>query len=232
MLDSDRNIDDPTSENDGGSFSREDDEQNVSPSSRANNTQGFLQTPATGHSPANNPPGPQFLNDLPMRSNQQHPPVLHDMGPQHHDFVGSSMPVNGAPTINPPGTNMGVDMVSSPHDRKPSVYGDYGNNGMYAQQWQPSTTSSETHQPLYSSQNNPPPFVPPVPVSHPQPYVANFEPIPRQGYDPNNGQMFRPAEVPQAPVNGQQGYNYALPGVSEVIDSVPHKQEQYYYNKG
>lgn len=129
---------------------------------------------------------------------------------------------------------MGVDMVASPQDRKPSVYGDYGNGGMYAQHWQPSTTSSEAHQPLYAPQNNQPPpsFVPPVPVSHPQSYVANFETMPRQGYDPSNGQMFRPADVPQAPVGGQQGYNYALPGVSEVIDSVPHKPDQYYYNKG
>lgn len=118
-------------------------------------------------------------------------------------------------------------MVPSPQDRN------YGTNGMYHQQWQSSNASSETHQPLYSQNNQPAPsFVPPVPVSHSQPYVTNFETMPRPGYDPNGGHMFRPTDVSQAPVGGQQSYNNALPGVSEVIDSFPLKQEQYYYNKG
>lgn len=148
------------------------------------------------------------------------------------------MPVNGPGPVNTPGTSMNVDMVTSPQDanRRPSVYGDYGNvaNGsMYAQHWQPATTSSDA-QPIYAHQANPQTqsFVQSVPVTHPQSYVTNsfVDTMPRQGYDPSQAQMFRPGEVPHAPVGQQQGYNYlpndgrgmqALPGVSEVIDSVP-----------
>lgn len=148
------------------------------------------------------------------------------------------MPVNAANAVNAPGANMGVEMVPSPQDasRRPSVYGDYGgvgNNGMYTQHWQPATTSPDAHS-LYANQANPQTqaFVQSVPVTHPQSYVpsAFVDTMPRQGYDPSHGQMFRPGDVPQAPVNQQQGYNYlpndgrgmpALPGVSEVIDSVP-----------
>ena len=153
------------------------------------------------------------------------------------------MPVNGAA----PGTTttgMGVDMVPGSQDasRRPSVYSDYSSvsngGGMYTQTWQPSTSAPDA-QSLYAHHqaNAQPPqaFVQPVPVAHNQAYVAGtfVEAMPpRQGYDPNHGQMFRAGEVPQAPsaVNPQQGYGYlptdgrqvpALPGVSEVIDSAP-----------
>lgn len=228
-------MDDHTSENDGNSFSRDDDEPNASPSTRSTAaTQGFLHTPNTGHSPATNPHSGSFLNELPMRGSQQHPPsaVLQDMGSHHHGFVENGIPVNA------PGANLGVDMVPSPQDasRRPSVYSDYGgvgNNSMYTQHWQPPTTSSDA-QSLYANQTNsqPQPFVQPVSVNHPQSYVPStfVETMPRQGYDPNHNQIFRAGDVAQAPVNQQPGYNYlpndgrgmpALPGVSEVMDSVP-----------
>lgn len=241
VLDNERALDDHGSEHDQGPpFPRDDDDQTASPSTRSTATQGFLHTPTTGHSPATNSHGGSFLNELPMRNSQQAPPtapVIHDIATHHHSFVEENIPVNGAAPVNAPGTGMSVDMVSSPQDgsRRPSVYGEYSNvsnNGIYAQQWQPATTTPNA-QPLYAQQTNPPaqPFVQAVPVTNTQSYVPNsfVDSISRQGYDPNHGQMFRPNEVPP-PVNQQQGYNYlpndgrgmpALPGVSEVIDSVP-----------
>jgi len=241
VLDNDRApLDDHPSENDGNSLTRDEDEVNHSPSTRSA-TQGFLHTPGTGHSPATNPPhSGSFLNELPMRGSQQAPPppVLHDLGGHHHHgFVEGGMPVNGAA----PGTTaMGVDMVPGPQDasRRPSVYSDYSSvsngGGMYTQTWQPSTSAPDA-QSLYAHQANPQTqaFVQPVSVSHTQSYVPStfVETMPRQGYDPNHGQMFRAGEVQQPPaVNQQQGYGYlpndgrqvpALPGVSEVIDSAP-----------
>ena len=243
VLDNDRGLGNG-SENDTGSFSREEDEHAASPSTRSTATQaqGFIHTPA-GHSPATNPHGGSFLNELPMRNTQQaHPqPVLPEMPAQHHGFVdGGGLPVNGAPSVNPSGNNLGVEMVPSPQDatRRQSVYSEYnnvGNNSLYAPQWQPATSNSDGQaQPLYAGQANPQtqPYVQQVPVSHSAAYVPNnfVDTMPRQGYDPNHGQMFRPGEVAHAPVNSQQGYNYlpndgrgmpALPGVSEVIESVP-----------
>lgn len=239
-MNDDRGIDHQASENDDASFSRDDNEQHVSPSVRSNATQSFVQTPTTGHSPATAPTGGAFVNDLPMRTSQQAPPqpMLHDMNNHHHQsLLEDGMSINGAP-VNPGGTNIGVEILSHSHDtsRRPSIYGDYnnvGNSGLYTQHWQ-SVTAAPSTQPLYAHQQNTPAqsYVPTVPATHPQSYVNNsyVDAMPRHGYDPSQGQMFRPGDVSQAPVNQQQGYNYipndgrgmpALPGVSEVIDSGP-----------
>lgn len=243
VLDSESRIDEHASENDGTSYSREDEDQNVSPSTRTAAAQGFIRAPTTGQSPVATHGG-SFLNDLPMRGAQQPPPqVLHGMGgPHHHGFVEGGMADNGAAPVHAPSTSMGVDMVPSPQDasRRPSIYSDYGGvggNSMYTQHWQPSTTGSDA-QSLYAPQpsmTQAQSFVQPVPVAHQQSYVPNtfVNNLPRQSYDPNHGLVFRPdevAEVTPASASQHHGYGYlssdgravpALPGVSEVIESVP-----------
>lgn len=175
-----------------------------------------------------------------MRGSQQHPPVLHGMPIQHHPaFVDGDMSVSGGQNVAPIGTNMGVDIVATPQDanRRSSVYPDYNtvnNSNLYAQQWQPGSSSSDT-QPAYHSQasHQAQPYVQQVTGNNHSGYhVPNtfVETMPRQGYDPNNGQLFRPGEVSHPSVGSQQGYSYlqndargmpSLPGVSEVIDSAP-----------
>ncbi|KAF4123186.1 Protein of unknown function (DUF2841) [Geosmithia morbida] len=210
--------------------------------------QSFLQTPAaTGQSPVPSSHNGSFLNDLPMRAAQQ--PLLHDMSgaPSHHGFAEGGMAVNGAAGMG--GVEMGVPSPQDA-SRRPSVYSDYNSNSMYTtHHWPSATTMAPDTQAMYAAQAAMPPQTQPfvqqqqaVSVAqHPQSYVGHtfVDHLPRQGYDPTSahGQMFRTGEVPAggaaaAASAGQNagGYSYlssdgrgvaALPGVSEVIESVP-----------
>jgi hypothetical protein len=233
-----------TPEHEEGSFPKEDEEQNRSPSNRSSATQGFMNTPTTGHSPTSVSHGGSFLNELPMRTSQQQQgaTLIHDLAPTNqHGYVEDGMQVNGNGAVNGSGSTMGVDIVTSPHEasRRASMFSEYsnmGNNSIYSAQWSAGSAPPNAQSIYAGGQGaqpaHPQPFVPSVPVTHSQPYVTSafVDGLNRQGYDPSSNPLFRPADMPQASVHQSQGYGYlqhdgrnlpSLPGVSEVIDSVP-----------
>lgn len=229
-------------ENDDGLYARDDDEQQVSATGRTNGAQSFMPTPSVSQSPATSSHNGSFFNELSVRSTQQpggQPPLLHNMNSQpNQGIVDDGLSVNGAaPTINSSGSGMGgVDMMASAQDssRRSSAFGDYGNgnNGMYAASW-PTGTAPSTAQSPYGHQHShsTSSFVPNVPATHtPQSFVpAGFvETMPRPSYNTDPNQLFRAGDIPPPPLVTQHNFNYSdrrpmpsLPGVSEVIDSVP-----------
>lgn len=219
---------DQASENDNSStsFAREDDDGKPLDSTRVTAAQPYLQTSTAGPSPSSAvmPPGGQMLHELPMRNSHQVPPHngMHaDAGPGvGHSLMDGSVAVNGPTNLGPPASAINVNMIPSAHDasRRSSVYGDYG-NGLYQQHWQSFTTSAEGQPMYYTHHANPGAaqgFSQQLPVAQPHPYVANsFDSMSRAGYDgapPHAGYKYEPNDGRSM---------QALPGVSEVIDSVP-----------
>ncbi|CAM1502993.1 Fc.00g077690.m01.CDS01 [Cosmosporella sp. VM-42] len=222
------------SENDDGSMTRDEDEQDTSPA-KPSVTHGLMQASTTDHSSTATLHSSSFLGDLPVRGSQYPPPMMQEMAPEQHSFVeGSGLPVNGQAQVHANGGNLGLDMgVPSPHDnsRRPSLFSaaqaDYSNQGansMYTQQWQPGSTApntssmytftqQQTNQPQGSFGN------PTVPMNQSQAYLgSSFDGLTRTNYDPNQSSLFRSTGVPQQPVHPSQTYNYMshdvrVPGV-------------------
>jgi hypothetical protein len=245
VLSEDQTWDHQHADDDVGVFSRDDDEQQVSPSTRSS-PHSFVHTPAVSHSPSTSSHShtSSFLQELPVRNSQaqSHPPaVLHDMGPQPSSgMLDDGMSVNATATaVNSHGTGMvGVDIHSGANasNRRQTAFGDYssgnnGSNGLYTSNWQPGTTAPSAHT-LYTHQNNQPnpPFVSSVATTHPQSFVPSLfgEAMPRPGFGhSSHNHLFRTGEFPPPPPP-LHNYNYgdgrsmlSLPGVSEVIESVP-----------
>ncbi|KAK7428906.1 hypothetical protein QQZ08_004520 [Neonectria magnoliae] len=208
------------SENDDGSITKDEDEQDI-PAPKLSTVQGMIPTATSDHGSGPTLHGPPFLGDLPVRGTQYGPPMISDIAPDHHGFAeGSNMSVSGQTPVHPPGGSLALDMgVPAPQDssRRPSLIGDYSGqseNHMYTQQWQPSSTASNTPG-MYSftqQQANPSAtsFVSPVvPMSQSQSYMGgSFDGL-SHGYDPGQAPMFRGGgSVPQQPVHTSPSYNY------------------------
>ena len=210
------------SENDDGSLIKEEDEQDASPTKSAT-THGLIHTPTTDHSPATTMNGAPFMGDLPVRGNSYPASVMHDLAPEQHGFVeGSGLPVNGQTPVHGTGGNLGMDMgVPHSHDssRRPSLFSaptDYSSqNGtaLYTQPWQPGSTAPNTST-MYAF-NQPPTNSTPsyvnsgVAMNQNQPYLgSSFDGLSRNGYDPNQSNMFRTGNVSQPQVHPTQGYSY------------------------
>lgn len=241
VLNDDRAWDHQTTEDDG-LYPRDDDEQQVPTSGRSNGTQSFIPTPSVAQSPATSSHTGSFMNELAVRSSQQpggQPPLMHSLNSQQNQgMLDDGLSVNGtASSVNSNGTGMGsVDMMVGAHDnRRSSAFGDYnsGNSGMYTTSWQPSTTPTNPQPPYGGHQHSQPApsYVPTVPATHTQQsYVsgAYVDSMPRPSYNSHQNQLFRTGDIPPPPLISQHSYTYndgrpmpSLPGVSEVIDSVP-----------
>ncbi|CAH0043261.1 unnamed protein product [Clonostachys solani] len=240
VLNDDRISETQTPEQEEGPATRDHEEQTTSPSTRST-TQGFHQTSPAGHSPTTASQTSSFMNDLPMR-NTQNPPPPPSMSSDltaHHGFVEEGLPVNGPTPAHHPNTNIGVDMIpnSNANDssRRSSVFGEYNHvgNGMYTQQWQTGSGPSNP-QAVYPHKQSGPSgsYVTAVPATPPQSYMGGsfVDTMTRQGYDQTHSQVYRSGDVPSGQIGQQQTYNYipndnrglqVLPGVSEVMDSVP-----------
>ncbi|KAI9167492.1 hypothetical protein HJFPF1_03620 [Paramyrothecium foliicola] len=214
------------SDNDDGSFVKEEDDQEITRGRSA-----ALATPTSEQSPVSSLHTGPFINDLPMRPQFSHP-IMPDMSTQHAHFVeGTGIPVQTQPPVNSGNGGLPLDMVQSPHDtsRRPSIFSDYASPGasnIYPQQWQPGSTTANTS-PLYAyttaqASTQQPSFVnSAVPMGHGQAFMAtNFEGSPRPSYDPTANAMFRANELGQASVSHTEGYNY-LPHDNRGLRVVP-----------
>lgn len=240
MLNENQVWDQQTSENDDASYSREDDDQQVSPSSRSNGTQSFISTPTVSQSSATSSHTGSFLHELPVR-NSQHTnnsqPLLQDIPSQHNStMLEEGLSVNGAAaTGNSNSTTL--DLLSSTHEssRRPSAFGDYsnGNSGLFSTGWQSGTSAPSAHTLYAHQQSQPSPsFVSNVQATHAQPFApsAFIDPMPRPNYNSSHSHLFRAGEIPPPPplLAQQHTYSYndgrsmpSLPGVSDVLESVP-----------
>ncbi|KAK5988914.1 hypothetical protein PT974_10411 [Cladobotryum mycophilum] len=188
---------------------------------------------------ATNLRGNTFLNDMSVRNSQFPPPMITDITTQQHSFVeGGGLSVHATQPVTTAGAPIPLDMVASPHDntgRRPSVFSEYASpaTNLYPQQWSQASTGA-TASPMYpyATQQATPQsttFVSPaVPMNPNQSFMtSSFEGSPRTEYDPNSNTIFRASDLPQAPVNQQQGYGYTLPDdgrgmrvMTQVVDPV------------
>ncbi len=239
-MNDDRTWDHQTGESDESIYAREDDEQQM-PSSRSTGSQSFLPTPAPtmSRSPATSSHASSFLNELAVRNSQQgnQSSLMHSLASQQSQgMLDDGMSVNGTTTtVNPNGASMGSVEMMGDSGRRTSTFGDYGNagnGGMYAASWQTGTASSASQSPYGHQQGqSTASFVSSVPTTHTQQSFvtgAFVDSMSRSSYSSNPGQMFRPGDMPSLPLVSQHSYGYsegrslpALPGVSEVMDSVP-----------
>lgn len=230
-----------TSDNDDGSFIKDEEEHDVQRSKPAV-TNCIVHTPTTapsnGHT-LHGGPGP-FMGDLPVRGTPFHPPMIQtELAPPQHAFVESAgIPVNDQAAVNAGGGGaLTLDLVTSPHDtsRRPSVFSEYaspGGGNLYPQQWQQSSAGPSAS-PMYAyTAQQPAPQQPAfvnqtVQMNPGQPFMASsFEGSPRPEYDANGNPIFRAGDMPPAPVNQQQGYYVPNDGrgglrvMSHVVDGV------------
>ncbi|CAI6082368.1 hypothetical protein V2G26_020835 [Clonostachys chloroleuca] len=241
VLNDDRVSETQTPEQEEVPASRDHEEQNTSPSTRST-AQGFHPTSPAGHSPTTASQTSSFVNEMPMRNTQNPPPppsMVNDLTSSHHGFVEEGLPVHGTTPAHHSNTTINVDMIpnSNTNDssRRSSVFGEYSHvgNGMYTQPWQTGSTASNP-QAVYSHKQNGPStsFVTAVPSTPPPSYMRGsfVDTMTQPGYDPTHSQVYRSGDVPSGQIGQQQTYNYmpndsrglqVLPGVSEVIDSVP-----------
>lgn len=241
VLNDDRAWDHQAPENDDGVYTRDDDEPQPSTSRGSNASQTFMPTPSVSQSPATSSHNGSFLNELTVRGSQQpggQPPLLHNLNAQpSQGILEDGLSVSGtANSVNSSGAGMGgVDMMAGAHDssRRSSAFGDYSssNSGMYTTGWQPGTTTSNSQSPYgHQHSQSASSFVPNVPATHTQQSFvpgAFVDSMPRPNYNSNPSQLFQARDIPP-PLVSQHSYNYSdgrpmpsLPGVSEVIDSVP-----------
>lgn len=210
------------SENDDGTFMKEDDESEP-PGTKPTTTSTAAVRPVvrTDAATLSNMPGDGFIGELPMRGSQFQPPMMNDMGSQHSFVDGGPMQVHGQNGVGSGGSSLTLDMVPSPHDasRRPSVFSDFpspGGGNLYAQQWQPGT-SGQSGSPMYAygSQQqgmDGAPFVPQgVPMNANQSFMSNSsfdEGTSRHAFDATQSGLFRTDDLSQTAVGQASGYNY------------------------
>lgn len=221
------------SENDDGSITKDEDDQDV-PSTKLSTVQS-LMPPTPEHSSSTALHGTPFLSDLPVRGTQYTPQLIPEITPDQHGFGEgtTSMSVGGQTSVHSAGGNLALDIgvaTSQDSSRRPSIFSpppDYSgqpSTNMYNQQWQPGSTAPNTSS-MYAftqQQTNPSAttFVnPSVPLNQSQAYMGgSFEGLSR-GYDGAQASMFQARGVSQQTAHGSPGYNYltndsrALPGV-------------------
>ncbi len=210
------------SENDDGTFIKEDDEAEAPrPKPSTANTTAVRPVVRTDAATLSGLPEEGFIGELPMRGSQFPPPMMNDLGSQHSFVDNGTMQVHGQNGVGSGGSSLTLDMVPSPHDvsRRPSVFSDFpspGGGSLYAQQWQPGT-NGQSGSPMYAyasqqSGMDTASFVSQgVPMNPNQSFMSNSsfdEGPPRPGYDTAQNGLFRTEDLSQNAVGQPSGYNY------------------------
>ncbi|KAJ0317232.1 hypothetical protein COL5a_011209 [Colletotrichum fioriniae] len=205
------------SDNEDNGFVKEEDEHpsitsSVSPS-KTGAPHDLLHNSTNDHSPTGPLHGGPYMNDMPMRGQQQYSTQMlsSNIHPEHH-FVETN-------NIHPPGMPL-QDLVPTTHDphrraslyTSPTEYSTTNNAGMYTQPWQGSSAApggasvySFTPQQPGTGQGH---FAnPSVPLNQNQYIPTPYDSISRSGFD----QVFRPVSASQTPVQNSQGFPNYLP---------------------